>query len=214
MGTGEKNFSLVLNDQESVESFIIHSTKSFKQITKMKSATFRSMNYCDLIIAIIMLVSVLLFASVYMIMTSIAPEIQEASNFDISSWMILIIIVVQIIFVLFFAISTVQWFDLSNPSSKMVQELPYILGFWSLEEDEEENREKLLPSLQATPLDMMKDHYGDTDSIESIYGFGHDENQKWTCAGKKPQVSKTLDEKTDAIVHENSEKNEANNDEN
>merc|ERR1712098_764187 len=213
MGTGEKNFSLVLNDQESVESFIIHSTKSFKQITKMKSATFRSMNYCDLIIAIIMLVSVLLFASVYMIMTSIAPEIQEASNFDISSWMILIIIVVQIIFVLFFAISTVQWFDLSNPSSKMVQELLYILGIWRLEEDEEK-REKLLPSLQATPLDTMKDQYGDTDSIESIYGFGHDENQKWTYAGKKPQVSKTADEKTDAIVNENSEKNKATHDEN
>merc|ERR1719474_493072 len=94
----------------------------------------------------------------------------------------------------------------------MVQELIYILGIWSLE-DEEENREKLLPSLQAIPLDMMKDNYGDTDSIESIYGFGHDENQKWTYAGKKPQVSKTPDEKTDAIIKENSEKNEANKDE-
>merc|ERR1719450_909188 len=137
----------------------------------MKSATFKSLKYCDLFVSIIMFVSVIFFASAYMIMTSIAPQIQEAANFDISSWIILVIIVVQIAFLLFFAISMVQWFELKKPSSKMVQELIYILGIWNLKEDEEKV-ENLQQALQGTPLEMIKANYADADSVESIYGFG------------------------------------------
>jgi len=83
---------------------------------------------------------------------------------------------------------------------------------WKFEEDEEKV-ENLQQLLQGTPLDIIKADYDNTDSVESIYEFGHDENQKWTYAGKRPQVPETLDEKTDdanVFVKERSKKNETN----
>ena len=39
----------------------------------------------------------------------------------------------------------------------------------------------------------------DTDSVDSLYGFGHDENEKWTFAGVKPKIAETIvDEKTES----------------
>ena len=44
-------------------------------------------------------------------------------------------------------------------------------------------------------MDIVKD----SDSMESIYGFGHDENKKWTFAGVKPKVEESIvDEKTES----------------
>ena len=111
-------------------------------------------------------------------------------NPDIT-WIFLLLVLFAIVFLLFFAISSIQWFELVMASNnKIVQELIYILG---LGESDEEKEEHLEQTLQAIPMDIVKD----SDSMESIYGFGHDDNQKWTYAGKKPKVASTVaDEKT------------------
>ena len=160
-------------------------------IVKMKSCSFKYMRYYDLVAACLLLFSVIFYVVVYVTMSSIAPEIQQAANFDYSSWIILLLVLFAIVFLLFFAISSFQWFELVMASNnKIVQELIYILG---LGESDEEKEEHLEQTLQAIPVDIVKD----SDSMESIYGFGHDENQKWTYAGKKPKVAATVaDEKT------------------
>ena len=157
----------------------------------MKSCSFKYMRYYDLVAACLLLFSVIFYVVVYVTMSSIAPEIQQAANFDFSSWNILLLLLFAIVFMLFFAISSIQWFELVMASNnKIVQELIYILG---LGESDEEKEEHLEQTLQAIPVDIVKD----SDSMESIYGFGHDENQKWTYAGKKPKVAATVaDEKT------------------
>jgi len=125
-------------------------------------------------------------------MSSIAPEIQQATNFDFSSWTIILIILFAFIFWLFSVISIIQWFELVRASNnKIVQELIYILGLWEADGEKEEH---LQQTLQEIPLDK------DTDSVDSLYGFGHDENEKWTFAGVKPKVAETIvDEKTESV---------------
>ena len=147
-----------------------------------------------MVAACLLLFSVIFYVVVYVTMSSIAPEIQQAANFDYSSWIILLLVLFAIVFLLFFAISSIQWFELVMASNnKIVQELIYILGLGELDEEKEEHLEQ---TLQAIPMDIVKD----SDSMESIYGFGHDENEKWTFAGVKPKVAETIvDEKTESV---------------
>ena len=76
-------------------------------------------------------------------------------------------------------------------NNKIVQELIYILGLWEADGEKEEH---LQQTLQEIPLEIK-----DTDSVDSLYGFGHDENKKWTFAGVKPKVEESIvDEKTES----------------
>ena len=150
------------------------------------------MKFYDLGTACLLLFSGILYTMVYVTMSSIAPEIQQATNFDFSSWTIILIVLFAFIFWLFSVISIIQWFELVRASNnKIVQELIYILGLWEADGEKEEH---LQQTLQEIPLDK------DTDSVDSLYGFGHDENEKWTFAGVKPKVAETIvDEKTESV---------------
>ena len=158
----------------------------------MKSCTFKIMKFYDWGTACLLLFSGILYTMVYVTMSSIAPEIQQATNFDFSSWTIILIILFAFIFWLFSVISIIQWFELVRASNnKIVQELIYILGLWEADGEKEEH---LQQTLQEIPLEIK-----DKDSVDSLYGFGHDENKKWTFAGVKPKVEESIvDEKTES----------------
>ena len=157
----------------------------------MISCTFKIMKFYDWGTACLLLFSGILYTMVYVTMSTIAPEIQQATNFDFSSWTIILIVLFAFIF-WFSVISIIQWFELVRASNnKIVQELIYILGLWEADGEKEEH---LQQTLQEIPLDK------DTDSVDSLYGFGHDENEKRTFAGVKPKVAETVvDEKTESV---------------
>ena len=80
-----------------------------------------------------------------------------------------------------------NWFVLRTKTShRIISELIYILGL-------EPSQPRSIGEGSEDPIPPIVPK---AESVESIYGFGHDEEKKWTFAGKKPQVAKVDKEKS------------------
>ena len=148
-----------------------------------KSFTLKAMKFLDVAMALILLVTCFLCLVSYIMMGKMAPELREASNFGVSSWMFLITMIFSLAFCLIGIFFVFNWFVLStNADHVIISELIYILGLEpGLERKDGDGSEhnKTPPAILSSGVNLS-----DADSIESIYGFGHDKDQKWTYAGR------------------------------
>ena len=123
--------------------------------------------------AFIFLVLGIILTVAYVFNNSLVDELQQASNFD--NWKSFII-TAAIISLLTFAVFLAEPFKVyqmyDGGYSSVVAETIYILGI---------GRELVRPEPDGSEPSVAT-----TSSIASIFGFGYDDEFKWTYAGRKP----------------------------
>ena len=154
---------------------------------------FRIIQIVNIMAAFIFLVMAIILNVAFYFNNSLVDELQEASNFD--NWKIFIIAAGSISFLviavfLFGSLKVYRMYD--GGYNSMVAETIYILGIgMELARPEPLGSE---PSIAAS-------------SIASIFGFGYDDEFKWTYAGRKPMPREDPgEEDSDVAVEEQKKK--------
>ena len=107
--------------------------------------------------------------------------------FFFSAWFFIIGVVFCLLYAIIFIFYVYNWFVLRTKTShRIISELIYILGL-------EPSQPRSIGEGSEDPIPPIVPK---AESVESIYGFGHDEDKKWTFAGKKPHVAKVDNEKS------------------
>ena len=142
----------------------------------MKMKHFGVIKFVNLIAAILFLVMGILLVMGFTLNLSVVEELQEAANFD--SWKIFILLagIVAILTSAVLAFGSWKKFQMfSGSHNSVVAETLYILGL-----GKEMERPACLGSETDTSVSSV------TSSMISIFGFGYDDSNKWTFAGRKP----------------------------
>ena len=98
------------------------------------------------------------------------------------AWFFLIGVGFTLLYAIIFVFYVYNWFVLRTKAQhRIISELIYILG--------------LEPAQPRTGGEGSEDPIpiavpAKAESVESVYGFGHDDDKKWTYAGKKPKAAK------------------------
>lgn len=132
------------------------------------------------VLAIILAVMFFIFGIVLIVtfalnMASLETELAQAANFD--RWNILIIVtgIFSLLFCGLNIYEVITFMSLkSGRKNSVVAEMIYILGL-------ENEKRPAADGIEATPSVVS------VDSARSIFGIGHDDFQRWTFAGRKPQ---------------------------
>ena len=152
---------------------------------------FDVIKFVNLAAAIIFFVMGVFLAMAFTFNMSVVDELQQAANFD--NWKIFIILAAIVAFIACIIFTLASWkeFKMSMKSSNsVVAETIYILGLGM-------ELERPSPLGLETPPSEDSVETIRSSSMESIFGFGHDDDSKWTFAGKKPLQREVL-EKEDA----------------
>jgi hypothetical protein len=142
----------------------------------MKIKHFGVIKFVNLIAAILFLVMGILLAMGFTINLSVVEELQEAANFD--SWKIFILLAGMVAILTSAVLAFGSWKEFqmfSGSHNSVVAETLYILGL-----GKEMERPACLGSETDTSVSSVK------SSMISIFGFGYDDSNKWTFAGRKP----------------------------
>ena len=150
---------------------------------------FDVIKFVNLAAAIIFFVMGVFLAMAFTFNMSVVEELQQAANFD--NWKIFIILAAIVAFIACIIFTLASWkeFRMSMKSSNsVVAETIYILGLGM-------ELERPSPLGLETPSEDSVETIR-SSSMESIFGFGHDDDSKWTFAGKKP-LPREVPEKED-----------------
>ena len=151
----------------------------------MFKTTFENFRGLDILNAILMFVGGIVLLAGYASLTSLSSIHQDSGNVPVVKWIFLAGSIICFVHLVFYVFSVVNWFALRTKKKfGIIAELIYILGIHSdgkkaedLEEEKKSIGEEVFkPKSESSP-----------GSVESVYGFGHNEDQKWTFSGKKPQ---------------------------
>ena len=132
----------------------------------------------DVINAILMLISGIMLLLGFFQLNTLGP-IQEASGrVDWVKWIFLTGSIICFVVLFFYIFCILNWFLLRTKGKRsIIAELIYILGIYSSEKEVDEKA-----------VEEEKKSIG----AESLYGFGHTEDEKWTFSGKKPKAPNSI----------------------
>ena len=172
----------------------LHYANCVAPVLNKKMNHFRIIQIVNTIAAFIFLVLGIILTVAYVFNNSLVDELQQASNFD--NWKFFIItagIISLLTFAVFLAapLKVYQMYD--GGYNSVVAETIYILGIgMELARPEPVGSE---PSVATA------------SSIASIFGFGYDDEFKWTYAGRKPMPREDPgEEDNDETVEEQKKK--------
>ena len=131
----------------------------------------------DVINAILMLISGIMLLLGFFQLNTLGP-IQEASGrVDWVKWIFLTGSIICFVVLFFYLFCILNWFLLRTKGKRsIIAELIYILGIYSSEKE----------------VDEIFKPKSKSASVESLYGFGHTEDEKWTFSGKKPKAPNSI----------------------
>ena len=150
---------------------------------------FRIIQIVNSLAAFLFLVMGIILIMSFIFNLSLVEELQQASNFD--NWKIFIIIagIISLLVAFVFAFGAWKEFQMYDGGyNSVVAETIYILGV---------GVELTRPAtLGKESLDVS------SSSIASIFGFGYDDEFKWTYAGRKPMPRQEPLEESDKALDE------------
>ena len=150
--------------------------------SELRANTLKVIRFLDIIAMAMYFVMSLLLLISYLFLQDLAPGMQTAANMEYVTWFFLIGVAFSLVSAIICVFYVYNWFVL-RPQTKhiIIAELIYILGLEPAPKRlDGEGREDPL----AAPIPLPQD----TESVESIYGFGHDKEEQWTYAGKRPKA--------------------------
>ena len=155
----------------------------------MFKSTIENILLTDFISAFLTLIGGVFLLIGYFSLTSLGPVQKASGNVDVVQWIFLIGAIICFVVLLFYIFSVLNWFALRTKGKfSVIAELIYILGMYTTHEEETDKAEEEKKSIGGEVF-LPKSESG---SVESLYGFGHTEDQKWTFSGKKPKALKSI----------------------
>ena len=161
--------------------------------SNLRANTFKVLRFTDSFTMFIFFVMSILLLISYISLSEMAPELQTAANMDYITWFFLIGVCFSLIYAIICAFYIYNWFVLRTKTDHVIiSELIYILGL--------EPSPKRLDGVgrEDPPIPPLKE----SQSVESVYGFGHDEEKRWTFAGKKPKSQSQSTDRTSTVSSE------------
>ena len=156
----------------------------------MFRTTVKDMFLLDFISAVLMVLSSVFLIIGFFILNSLGPVQTASGNVDVVKWIFLCGSIICIVTFLFYVFCVLNWYALRTTGKfAIIAELIYILGVYTKGEDDD--GEKTAEEKKSIGGEVFKSK-SETASLESLYGFGHTEDQKWTFSGKKPTVPKSI----------------------
>ena len=144
----------------------------------------------DCISALLMLISGFMLLIGFFQLNTLGP-IQEASGkVDWVKWIFLTGSIICFVVLFFYIFCILNWLLLRTKGKRsIIAELIYILGIYSsgkeVDEKAVEEEKKSIGAGIFKPKSKSA-------SVESLYGFGHTEDEKWTFSGKKPKAPNSI----------------------
>ena len=158
----------------------------------MFKTTFQNILLLDFISAFLMLMSWAFLLSGYFALDSLGPIQKASGNADVVKWIYLVGSIISFVLLLFYVFCVFNWFALRTKGKfGIIAELIYILGMYTLEEKTNEKADEEEKKSIGEEVFNLKSK-SETASVESLYGFGHTEDQKWTFSGKKPKPPNSI----------------------
>ena len=155
----------------------------------MFKTTTQGIILLDIISASLMLIASFLLLHGYVALNSLGPTQKASGNVDVVQWIFLIGSIICYVAFSFYVFSVLNWCVVRTKGKfDIIAELIYILGMYTLEKETDEEAEEEKKSIGGEVF-QPKSKSG---SAESVYGFGHTEDQKWTFSGKKPKAPNSI----------------------
>ena len=147
--------------------------------------TIKNILLLDVINAMLMLISDVFLLIGFINLNSLGPVEVASGNVDLVRWIFLIGSINCFVLLLFYIFCVLNWFALRTKGKlSIIAELIYILGIYTKGKEVDEKAEEEKKSIGG---EIFKSK-SESASVESLYGFGHTEDEKWTFSGKKPNV--------------------------
>ena len=147
--------------------------------------TIKNILLIDVINAMLMLISDVFLLIGFINLNSLGSVEVASGNVDLVRWIFLIGSINCFVLLLFYIFCVLNWFALRTKGKlSIIAELIYILGIYTKGKEVDEKAEEEKKSIGG---EIFKSK-SESASVESLYGFGHTEDEKWTFSGKKPNV--------------------------
>ena len=151
--------------------------------------TIKNILLLDVINAMLMLISDVFLLIGFINLNSLGPVEVASGNVDLVRWIFLIGSINCFVLFLFYIFCVLNWFALRTKGKlSIIAELIYILGIYTKGKEVDEKAEEEKKSIGG---EIFKSK-SESASVESLYGFGHTEDEKWTFSGKKPNASNSI----------------------
>ena len=151
----------------------------------MFKTTTQNILLLDFISAFLVLIGGVFLLIGYFSVNSLGSVQKASGNVDVVQWIFLIGAIICFVVLVFYIFSVLNWFALRTKGKfSIIAELIYILGMYTLEEETDEKAEEEKKSIGGEVFHPKSE----SGSVESVYGFGHTEDEKWTFSGKKPKI--------------------------
>ena len=157
----------------------------------MFKTTIQNILLLDFISAFLMFMSGVFLLIGYFSLESLGPIQKASGNADVVKWIYLVGSIISFVLFLFYVFCVFNWFALRTKGKfGIIAELIYILGMYTLEKKTDEKVDEEKKSIGEEVFNLKSK--SETASVESLYGFGHTEDQKWTFSGKKPKPPNSI----------------------
>ena len=151
--------------------------------------TIKNILLIDVINAMLMLISDVFLLIGFINLNSLGSVEVASGNVDLVRWIFLIGSINCFVLLLFYIFCVLNWFALRTKGKlSIIAELIYILGIYTKGKEVDEKAEEEKKSIGG---EIFKSK-SESASVESLYGFGHTEDEKWTFSGKKPNASNSI----------------------
>ena len=154
----------------------------------MFKTTIQNIHILDCISAFLMLIGGAFMLIGFFSLNSLGSVQKVSGNVDVVKWIFLTSVIISFVLLLFYIFCVLNWFALRTKGKfGIIAELIYILGMHTLAEKIDEKTEEK----KSIGGEVFKSQ-SESASVESLYGFGHTEDQKWTFSGKKPEAPNSI----------------------
>ena len=155
----------------------------------MFKTTVKQMFLFDLTSAVLMGLGAIFLLIGFIILNTLGPVQMASGNVEVVKWIFFSGFIFCLVNFLFYVFCAFDWYSLTTTGKfAIIAELIYILGVYT---KGEEDSEEMVEEKKSLGEEVFKSK-SETDSVKSLYGFGHTEDQKWTFSGKKPIVPNTV----------------------
>ena len=155
----------------------------------MFKTTVQNIVILDVISAILMFLSGLVLLIGFFQLNTLGPIQVASGNVDVVKWIFLAGSIICFVLLFFYIFCVLNWFALRTKGKlSIIAELIYILGIYTKGKEVDEKAEEEKKSIGGEIFKQKSK----SASVESLYGFGHTEDEKWTFSGKKPEVPKSI----------------------
>ena len=155
----------------------------------MYKTTVQNIGSLDVISAILMFISSLVLLIGFFSLNTLGPIQVLSGAVDWVKWIFMAGSIICFVFLFFYIFCALNWFALRTKGKlSIIAELIYILGIYTKGKKDDE---KAVEEKKSIGGDIFKPK-SKSASVESLYGFGHTEDEKWTFSGKKPSIPKSI----------------------